>query len=88
MIDDIHTSGVNLPAKRVIIRSPMFFGKLIDSLVYKQMSGRAGRKGIDSSGESIIICKTSEKKNALNLIQSDLRPVYSCLLGRFALSIQ
>ena len=73
--------GVNLPAKRVLIRSPMFYGKVIDSLVYKQMSGRAGRKGIDTSGESIIISKPSEKKHALALIQSEMKPVYSCLLG-------
>lgn len=77
--------GVNLPAKRVIIRSPMFYGKVLDSLVYKQMCGRAGRKGIDTLGESIIVCKSTEKKNAMSLIQSDLRPVYSCLLGMLEL---
>lgn len=74
--------GVNLPARRVIIRTPIFGGKLLDPLVYKQMAGRAGRKGVDSRGESILICKGSEKQKAMSLLNSHLNPVYSCLLGK------
>eukprot|EP00794_Sanderia_malayensis_P007880 gene7880-8731_t len=74
------SSGVNLPARRVIIRTPVFHGKTIDSLVYKQMCGRAGRKGVDTKGESILICKANEKAKGSSLLRSNLKPVYSCLL--------
>ena len=74
-------SGVNLPARRVIIRTPMFHGKLVDALVYKQMAGRAGRKGVDALGESVLICKPAERQKAASLLNSKLKAVESCLLG-------
>ncbi|XP_050770857.1 DNA polymerase theta [Gymnogyps californianus] len=76
------SSGVNLPARRVIIRTPMFGGKLLDILTYKQMAGRAGRKGVDTEGESILICKPSERSKGTALLQGSLKPVCSCLLRR------
>ncbi|XP_054244104.1 DNA polymerase theta [Indicator indicator] len=76
------SSGVNLPARRVIIRTPMFGGKLLDVLTYKQMAGRAGRKGVDTEGESILVCKPSERSKGTALLQGSLKPVCSCLLRR------
>ncbi|XP_021404733.2 DNA polymerase theta [Lonchura striata] len=76
------SSGVNLPARRVIIRTPTFAGRLLDILTYKQMAGRAGRKGVDTEGESILVCKPSERSKGAALLQGSLKPVCSCLLRR------
>ncbi|KAM6382615.1 LOW QUALITY PROTEIN: DNA polymerase theta [Alca torda] len=76
------SSGVNLPARRVIIRTPMFGGKLLDILTYKQMAGRAGRKGVDTEGESILVCKPSERSKGTALLQGSLKPVAAVCLER------
>ena len=73
------SSGVNLPARLVIVRTPIFHQTLIDILTYKQMVGRAGRKGVDDKGESILICKPSEKPKVISLLKCTPRPVESCL---------
>lgn len=74
------SAGVNLPARYVIISTPIFHGSVLDTLMYKQMIGRAGRKGIDDRGDSIIICKPREKKKVLSILQSEPNPVSSCLV--------
>ena len=75
------SSGVNLPARRVIVRSPFTFSnQLVDILSYKQMIGRAGRKGVDTEGESILLCHEKEKFRVQQLVSSDLKPVRSCLI--------
>ncbi|KAL7844280.1 hypothetical protein SRHO_G00228190 [Serrasalmus rhombeus] len=76
------SSGVNLPARRVIIRTPVFNGHLLDILTYKQMVGRAGRKGVDTVGESVLVCKEAEHMKGVTLIQGSLKPISSCLVKR------
>uniref|UniRef100_A0A182JNC4 DNA polymerase theta n=1 Tax=Anopheles christyi TaxID=43041 RepID=A0A182JNC4_9DIPT len=73
------SSGVNLPARRVIVRTPKFGGKPMSSLAYKQMIGRAGRTGRDTLGESILICTPAEENIGRELIGAELSPVRSCL---------
>lgn len=75
------SSGVNLPARRVIIRTPIFHGKSIDPLTYRQMIGRAGRMGRDSSGESLLICQKNDYAIAKELMSAKLPPIESCLEG-------
>lgn len=73
------SSGVNLPARKVIVRTPVFLRQPINILTYKQMVGRAGRMGKDSKGESILICTDAEKKIGMDLIMGALEPVTSCI---------
>lgn len=72
------SSGVNLPARRVIIRTPTFNGRLLDPLTYKQMSGRAGRKGVDTIGKDVALQKPTERKNRL-VQKPDMLSLYFCL---------
>ncbi|XP_077381163.1 DNA polymerase theta isoform X2 [Festucalex cinctus] len=76
------SSGVNLPARRVIIRTPTFNGHLLDPLTYKQMAGRAGRKGVDTTGESVLVCKEAERQKGIGLLTGALQPIRSCLVKR------
>ncbi|XP_076027231.1 DNA polymerase theta [Genypterus blacodes] len=76
------SSGVNLPARRVIIRTPTFNGRLLDPLTYKQMAGRAGRKGVDTMGESVLVCKEIERQKGITLLQGALQPIRSCLVKK------
>ncbi|XP_047322143.1 helicase and polymerase-containing protein TEBICHI [Impatiens glandulifera] len=72
-------AGVNLPARRVIFRQPRIGRDFVDGTRYRQMSGRAGRTGIDTKGESILICKPEEVKRVTGIINDSCPPLNSCL---------
>uniref|UniRef100_H2Z460 RNA helicase n=1 Tax=Ciona savignyi TaxID=51511 RepID=H2Z460_CIOSA len=76
------SSGVNLPARRVIIRTPTFHRAVLQQRVYEQMTGRAGRKGESDTGESILICRSNERNQAKILASSIIPSVESCLVGK------
>jgi DNA polymerase theta len=52
-------AGVNLPARRVIFKHAWVGWKdpknMLDATKYRQMAGRAGRAGIDTAGEAILL---------------------------------
>ena len=75
-------AGVNIPAKRVIIRDlwrydPDFGMKSIPVLEYKQQAGRAGRPRYDSFGEAITVAKDENQKNSIfqTYIHGDVEPI-------------
>ncbi|NXY82027.1 HELQ Helicase, partial [Alcedo cyanopectus] len=81
-------AGVNLPARRVILRAPYVANDFLKKSQYKQMIGRAGRAGIDSAGESILIVQEKDKHLVQDLVHSPLENCYSNLLLELTKGIQ
>ncbi|NXI41303.1 HELQ Helicase, partial [Galbula dea] len=81
-------AGVNLPARRVILRAPYVAHDFLKKSQYQQMIGRAGRAGIDSAGESILIVQEKEKHLVQDLVKSPLENCYSNLLLELSKGMQ
>ncbi|MFC1594614.1 DEAD/DEAH box helicase [Candidatus Omnitrophota bacterium] len=85
-------AGVNLPARRVIIRDykryrPGLGSVPVPVFEYKQCAGRAGRPTYDTFGESVVVVKTlSEYKTIFNeYINAAPEPITSKLNSENAL---
>ncbi|MEE8401903.1 MAG: DEAD/DEAH box helicase, partial [Candidatus Hydrothermarchaeaceae archaeon] len=85
-------AGVNLPARRVIIREYHRYdsnlGRVeIPVMEIKQMSGRAGRPKYDDYGESVMVAKSYEERSYLleNYVLARPEAIYSKLAVESAL---
>ncbi|MCS7119093.1 MAG: DEAD/DEAH box helicase [Archaeoglobaceae archaeon] len=61
-------AGVNLPARRVIVKSLYRYdgySRKIKVSEFKQMAGRAGRPGMDTFGEAIVVVSKKDKDIAI-----------------------
>ena len=79
-------AGVNLPARRAIIRDCKRFeagvgAAYIPTSEYKQCAGRAGRPQYDDYGEAVLVAKSASESATLfeRYIQADPEPIYSKL---------
>ncbi|MCA9409424.1 MAG: DEAD/DEAH box helicase, partial [Candidatus Omnitrophica bacterium] len=87
-------AGVNLPARRAIIRDCKRFevglgAAFIPTSEYKQCAGRAGRPQYDDYGEAVLIAKTHSEMDTLfeRYILAEPEPVISKLSDEAALRI-
>lgn len=87
-------AGVNLPARRAIIRDFKRFESgvgqsFIPTSEYKQCAGRAGRPQYDQYGEAVLIAKSLTESEALfeRYITAQPEPVISKLASESALRI-
>lgn len=71
-------AGVNLPAERVIIRSPYIGINFLTKAEYQQICGRAGRPGLCTYGESILIYESRDADRVRELLE---QPVAHCKSG-------
>jgi|Deesub1362A_J573_1020465.scaffolds.fasta_scaffold04619_4 helicase len=86
------SAGINMPARRVIIRSykryDVNYGYLpIPVIEYKQMAGRAGRPHLDPFGEAILIASSLEEMEKLfeHYILGEPERIFSKLASEKAL---
>jgi helicase len=87
-------AGVNLPARRAIIRDCKRYASGLGSVYistseYKQCAGRAGRPQYDDYGEAVLMAKSLSEQNTLyeRFILSKPEPVTSKLGSEAALRI-
>ena len=73
-------AGVNLPARRVIIKTPYVGRDFLTKARYLQMCGRAGRAGLDPYGESYLLLSRRDQSRGHALMHAPVEPSTSQIL--------
>eukprot|EP00759_Apiculatamorpha_spiralis_P018504 PhF_6_TR24835/c0_g1_i1/m.34250/K19178/HELQ; POLQ-like helicase len=88
-------AGINLPARRVVFRTPFVGKSFLRKSQYLQMCGRAGRAGMDDKGESYLVCSSKDRHRSESLMKAAVEPIASaiaktdpdCYLSKFVLEL-
>ncbi|QEL17376.1 DEAD/DEAH box helicase [Limnoglobus roseus] len=59
------SEGVNLPLEVVLIQSLLRSGKEMSAAEFANLAGRAGRPGVSSEGQTLVLLRKPEKENWL-----------------------
>ena len=80
-------AGVNLPARRVIFKTPFVGRDFLTKSRYMQMCGRAGRAGMDAFGEAFMMLSRRDRERGHALMAAAVEDSCSTMLdeeGGFA----
>lgn len=72
-------AGINLPARRVVLHNAKMGRDFVAPAMLRQMRGRAGRQGKSPIGETYLCCRQDDLEQVVELIESELPQVVSCL---------
>ena len=70
-------TGINLPARRVIVHGARMGRDLVGPAMLRQMRGRAGRKGKDEIGETFLCCAKQVFEAVAALLEAEMPPMVS-----------
>jgi helicase len=84
--------GVNLPIRQVVLYDVQKFDgadfRPLSTNIVWQRVGRAGRRGLDTEGEAVLLVPAWEERNAEKYMRGTFEPIHSALANPRALAEQ